>query len=1410
MIFSLFKLNDKNELTFIHKTIKDIRSDLIKLGGDSLFPTITGLFKGTIGKSINTITKGKVFKSLSDIEFGEIFGFIDRIEKSRKLELKVSDEEFYERLDRDKILLNDFFNEYEKGSITVEKAMSNVGIAQEKNANLFHYLSNQTIDGLKDSKNATDQYVNSQKKQHDILQKGTLSILGMKAAQIALNAAVDIGIGLLVNFAMSKITELITANERAVEKAHELTDAWSEQRSKLQGMKSTIDDIGSDYEKLSQGVDSLGRNIGLNTEEYTRYNDIVNQIADMFPEMIAGYTDEGNAILKHKGDIEELTKAYQEYNQSIKDKILLDANDVLKGYQTNFKNNGFWSGLLNPSGVDKIGKEVSVLENLINAINNNDYSLLPTSESNDFAVLIDSLKGILEDDDIDRISGNLRITFEDFEKIKLNLPLIEKQYKNTVKELNSETSSIKPILSTLLESDTDFQKFNSETQDVLSNIITSFDYTFFKNFNTREEMYSWIRENLINPLLDQETSDEFKDALYTYSDLINNGFDNLTFTDYQNIIEELKNVIPNELWNTIKIHLNLEFDVNDALKQAYDKIVDSIRSSGITDIDLRDFMSQIYGFNIEQIQVLLSPDFTFDPNSKQSLEEQIDNFAKENNIELSIDTSILTEGFEKYNNIISESTNVLNDYKSSVSSLNETIDKLNSGTALNGAEMLDLIMNYPELASQIQATNDGYSISIEALKILREQELLKAQDGIKAQIEHAKAVVESTMSVVGAYGLQLNAIKSLADAEAALAGGQFGPIGVLDLDKFNEDATEYNGEKIVSESPDFDIKKVQSAVLAARTSLKIGELYDQLAALQLIDINKITSGSGSEGSSSSNESSEDKWKEEAENLRANLDHLYKMELITIEEYYDGLNEIDKKYFEGREKYISEHRSYLEELFDLQRQMSENRIKDIEHEIYKLQQVENTEQKQIELYKNIANEINNQLKAAYDYGLDQHSDYVQELEKQWYEYNQNIIDIYKNQQSEIEQQMDEFKSKQSSMFSEFMSIWDDEIESLNEAKEAEQEYWDQKIEDYKKEHEELEEINELEEKRLKLQNLKKQRNTLLYDEEKGWIRTYDHAAVDEAQKDYDDSLAEKEYQDGLEDLENRRDEAIKAIDDEIEAINDLKDEWQNALDEINKQYEFNEEELKAFADFANMTREEQLEYLGNFVEGYKTNLDSMISKIEELTIAINNAADAMNNLSGTDYSIGTKYENTSGSPYDAPDINSGNSSVKDSLLITNEAGQVVKMEKDDVTWKGQSPSQSQILEWEKNGWTYVGNGGWKFKNGQTVYKMGGVASDTGLAMLHGDSAHSEVVFNSNDAKKLYDYIHETPSLIKELFNKVRNIVPDLKPSKPINNVQKSEQHFHISQLSFPNVVSGQDVIEAIQELPNFVLQNKFKK
>lgn len=53
----------------------------------------------------------------------------------------------------------------------------------------------------------------------------------------------------------------------------------------------------------------------------------------------------------------------------------------------------------------------------------------------------------------------------------------------------------------------------------------------------------------------------------------------------------------------------------------------------------------------------------------------------------------------------------------------------------------------------------------------------------------------------------------------------------------------------------------------------------------------------------------------------------------------------------------------------------------------------------------------------------------------------------------------------------------------------------------------------------------------------------------------------------------------------------------------------------------------------------------------------------------------------------------------------------------------------------------------------AYAEGGVGDKTGLAMLHGSSTSAETIFNAADSKKLYEVVHNTPSVLNSILSKL---------------------------------------------------------
>ena len=183
--------------------------------------------------------------------------------------------------------------------------------------------------------------------------------IGLQIATTALNAAITMGIGMLISWAVEGIMKLVNAKEELAEKVDEITSKFKEQSNELQKLKGDYDTSSessmiSKYEKLSRGVDNLGRNVSLTADEYSEYQGIVNQIADQIPSLVSGYDAQGNALLSCKGNVEELTKAYEELIKAQNREIFNNVEDIGKDFRnavSDSESSGLWNGKLSSKGV---------------------------------------------------------------------------------------------------------------------------------------------------------------------------------------------------------------------------------------------------------------------------------------------------------------------------------------------------------------------------------------------------------------------------------------------------------------------------------------------------------------------------------------------------------------------------------------------------------------------------------------------------------------------------------------------------------------------------------------------------------------------------------------------------------------------------------------------------------------------------------------------------------------------------------------------------------------------------------------------------------------------------------------------------------------------------------------------------
>lgn len=101
---------------------------------------------------------------------------------------------------------------------------------------------------------------------------------------------------------------------------------------------------------------------------------------------------------------------------------------------------------------------------------------------------------------------------------------------------------------------------------------------------------------------------------------------------------------------------------------------------------------------------------------------------------------------------------------SSVSELNQVVDTLSKGQSLSSSAVADLILKYPELASQIRKTTDGWIFEGQILEKLRQAKIKKAIDDLKAERDSTRSVALESLKRIQFYGQEFESISTFAEA----------------------------------------------------------------------------------------------------------------------------------------------------------------------------------------------------------------------------------------------------------------------------------------------------------------------------------------------------------------------------------------------------------------------------------------------------------------------------------------------------------------------------------------------------------------------------------------------------------------------------------------------------------------------
>lgn len=367
----------------------------------------------------------------------------------------------------------------------------------------------------------------------------------------------------------------------------------------------------------------------------------------------------------------------------------------------------------------------------------------------------------------------------------------------------------------------------------------------------------------------------------------------------------------------------------------------------------------------------------------------------------------------------------------------------------------------------------------------------------------------------------------------------------------------------------------------------------------------------------------------------------------------------------------------------------------------------------------------------------------------------------------------------------------EISSLEDSRDDVESYYDDLIDKLKEENDERDRAIELQEKQDALANAKKKK-VAIYSEASGWHLETNSDEVEKAQQELDSLQNEI----AIDNLEKEKEAAMQPYTDQIEAFEKYKQAWSDAMSAYtNNQNEMIAQQILGI-DWQGKLHNQDIGILNKYqtdYSGYQTKLKDNVQKekeiiqnridqyakeadewekylkqfdtfvsdlsdqdvkyFEELKLKTLNEKstyqerlDALREFKADYIQLSDDLAQYEGTSIKKALSGSGVYAVeKDNAILgayttKNEADKAMykfagQMISEKVSMLGglSNISVTKLAELQKEIRS-------KFKVKQ--YATGGVNSYTGTAMLHGTPYKSEVIFNSSDAKKLYDIVHNT--------------------------------------------------------------------
>lgn len=589
--------------------------------------------------------------------------------------------------------------------------------------------------------------------------------------------------------AKDSIDSTFKSFEEGKQSIMDLGSSFGDQTEQIKNTGDAIDQVAEKYTELRQGVSNDGQNenVSLSTDEYQQYIDLSNQLAEQFPQLVAGYDSQGNAVLNlgknadsAAASIRGLYEAQVASAHVDMGKNLQSAYDgiITQIGQIEDKNTELKDQMDSISKVDsgELAKDVlSQIDSQHIKIDARKYGSISGDYFNELTQIMDDLgiqwESTPYDAQIDPSSGEIYQDFgisnivgseKQIDALKTKLSSLGKKtaevYSQSAKQYSANELLIRDQWKSLSQTFGEFL----QTSDAFTGLDQELQNAFLTNIGDLNldalqtdydgNVLQFLYERFIQPMADMKP-----EAQKTIADLLKVDPSELTLDDYKAKVDkafqdafgndtEEKKEAQKQFENAYGIDSSIE-DMEDnasRLKEAYADFPDA-----------SDFIDQMQTGDLSIAAQLIDNGSVDIEKGTDGLVSAIERY-KKTVAEAKSDTTLASLLSDTSDEGLSKTVDT---FQSDISSIEETLQSLKTGD-FKESDITDLMQQFPQLID----TTDDLQTALNKIKLDKTKALFKnIDDGLEnatdKELQNAKAFKQNLLKSVDFTDMEVSDIQ---------------------------------------------------------------------------------------------------------------------------------------------------------------------------------------------------------------------------------------------------------------------------------------------------------------------------------------------------------------------------------------------------------------------------------------------------------------------------------------------------------------------------------------------------------------------------------------------------------------------------------------------------------------------------